>query len=346
MRRIIGWALVGATCFGPRLALADSPKAPVAPARARVSFPSITADPALGSEVAGIEALLTARLEHDGRVRIQREAETKALLTEDAKKLLAGCTADCGDQARVLLHALDTPYLLVARLSLVGTTRLLEATLLSTKRGEVVSRASIQGKNAVALAGNVDDLARSLLGGAHLLQPEAVIEGLAPPRFAISLQMGNGLTRLASDLFNGTFGGLKLNIEGDFYPTPVVVLFLQIGTTLGSGTSSASNELVSLDVSPVGFGAKRLWIFGRWRVWAGAALGPGLVGLFSGKTQNLATAFATTLVAGGDYRFASHYSVGLEASTSLTDAILGFGKGNAAVPFVFGVSGCVSYLFL
>lgn len=333
--------IIGTVCLlvSPVAARA-APAGKAAAAPAGVTLLTTDAPKPLKQIASALEGLLAQALDEAGRVRVVRQTEAKALVDAESRRAVLGCNGRCQGEAFAAIAHLDTAYILVSRLDRLGTLDVWQLALVSTRTGAVAGRVVLQEKDPGALARDVPKASHRLLAGAHLLRP--VSDTLPPAHYQLVLKVGNGLSRLVSSLLQGSYTGLRLDLEGDVFATRSVALFLAVGVTLGS--AKTGENVAALDVAPLGFGVKHLWRFGHFRAWTGVSLGPGLVSFIAGKTTDLRTAFATSLVVGGDDRFARNWAAGLEASTSLTDAVLDLGPGAVSVPLLFGVTVTVAYL--
>lgn len=316
-------------------------------ARVGVSFVGIQAEASSNEEsLRTLETLIVDTLEGLGQVEVRTRSDLRQLLDEQASRWLAGCTdSDCQEEATSVLQSANTPLLLTAILSRSGGRSTLQLSLFSNLDGKLVGRSLARARDGDQLQKKLPRIAAGLLERGKLLKEGYDATGFPSPRFHLTLKLGNALSRIAS--LDRNVLAYRMDVETNLYVTQKVLLFLVVGMALGGGDGGGNADAVRLQVIPASFGAKRLWTFRSLRAWLGAGIGPGVLGLtrLDGGTRDFRSAFAMTLVAGGDLRIHRRWTLATEVSTNLTDAIFGLGSGDAEVPVVFGLTLGVSFLF-
>ncbi len=308
-----------------------------------VIFGGIVTAEELAPMASGLEAVLVPRLEELGRLDILRTWDLGRLLDNQAQRFLAGCTDDCGDMIE-LLAALDAPLLLVGELHEVADIYLLTLTLLATDTARVLARTSTNQRSERKLVRWAREGAWDLLSQVDLGREELGPHGLGIPRLHLSLKAGNSLAFIRGAL-DGRLHGGRLNVELSYYARSSVLVFFEVGAGVGRARDPGSESVLDLDIVPVGFGVKRLWTHRKMRLWAGGMLGAGFLGMFLGDSNDLATALSMTAVAGLDHRIGRSWTVLLEGSISLTDALLRDKAIDLQVPVYASVTVGVSRLF-
>ncbi|MDF1561495.1 MAG: hypothetical protein P1V51_00545 [Deltaproteobacteria bacterium] len=103
--------------------------------------PMVTRGPIEHTEVEGLELVLAAALQNEPRVRAIMPSEIQTLLGLEAQKQLMGCESDSSCLAEIG-GALGAPYVLSSQVSRVGSTWLLQLSILDAAASETVHRAT------------------------------------------------------------------------------------------------------------------------------------------------------------------------------------------------------------
>jgi len=101
----------------------------------------VTRGPIDRTEVEGLELVLAASLQKEPRVRAIMPSEIQTLLGLEAQKQLLGCDVDSSCLAEIG-GALGAPYVLSSQVSRVGSTWLLQLSLLDAAKSETLHRAT------------------------------------------------------------------------------------------------------------------------------------------------------------------------------------------------------------
>ncbi|MDF1566191.1 MAG: hypothetical protein P1V51_24375 [Deltaproteobacteria bacterium] len=315
--------------------------------RVAVSFVGLQTDTVSDEARRTLESLIIEALEEKGRVEVRTRDDLRLLLDEQAARWLAGCTdLECQQEATQVLQSANTPLLLTATLSRAGGRSILQLSLFSNTDGSLVGRTLGRARGHQKLQEKLPRIAANLLSRARLLREGLDPTGFPAPRFHLTLKLGNALSRIAA--LDRNLLAYRMDIETNLYVTPKALVFLVVGMALGGGDAGGSADALRLKMIPASFGAKRLWTFNVLRAWVGAGIGPGVLGLTNLSAdgeRDFRSAFAVTVVAGGDYRIHRRWTLAAEVSTNLTDAVLGLGSGDAEVPVVFGLTLGASFLF-
>lgn len=159
----------------------------------------------------------------------------------------------------------------------------------------------------------------------------------SPRRFSLALHVGNAfLANIANLNFSGDF-------EFGWWFQPYWVAFVQVGATLVRTNNIGIPDQFGLVPSVIG--VRRLYRIDRsFQPYWGFGLGLQLsVGDFAGLTA-IPLPSMSGLV-GFEYVFADRFSLGLEASTNVAQAVLGITHAGQGTGFNFDLNGTVAWRF-
>ncbi len=128
-----------------------------------VVTPIITRGPIDAEQVEGLELVLGQSLQSDDRVRAIMPSEIQTLLSLEAQKQLAGCEADASCLAEIG-GALGAPYVVAPVVSRVGSTWILQLTLLDAEDGSPLHRATREADDLDDLVSALHKAATEILG--------------------------------------------------------------------------------------------------------------------------------------------------------------------------------------
>jgi len=317
---------------------------------ATVSFWGTNSDRLEPAERVNVDRAVVEGMETLGALEVVSAEDMKALLDEQARRRLAGCTDDtCLEEVQRVVAKARTTHLLTFNLVRVEGEWVGQLALFGSEDGTQVGRVTVRASRLERLERRIKTKLSKLLGMAGLRKESVGPGGYPWPHFHLTLKFGNAISRLANLDLN--LLSYRLDVETNLYITHRVLIFLVVGMSLGSRSSTASeagqdSNAVRVQILPATFGAKHLWTFARLRAWLGGGIGTGVLGLVQGDgKRDFKSSFALTLVGGVDFRVHRNVALALEASTNLSDAVLGVGSGDTELPVVVGLTAGVSVLF-